>query len=151
MSVEIKRKNPEFLKKIKEKFGKARNKEVAVGFPKGKVQAYPDGTEVAFVAACHVYGMGVPRRDFMGLALDGIKEKAIPIMKMLAKVDNEGQAMALMNAAGLVSQDEIKKAIVDLDTPPNAPSTIAQKGSDNPLIDTSHMLQSVTYVVRNKK
>jgi len=34
---------------------------------------------------------------------------------------------------------------------PNAPSTIAQKGSSKPLIDTGSMLNSITYAVRKKR
>ncbi len=34
---------------------------------------------------------------------------------------------------------------------PNAPSTIAQKGSDKPLIDTGAMRKAIVYVVRNTK
>ena len=151
MSAIIKHSNPNFAKQIYERFGKMGKKEVAVGFPAGKAQAYPDGTEVAFVAACHVYGLGVPRRDFMGLALDGIREKAMPIMHKVVQAKTENEAKALLNAAGLVAQKEIQKAIVDLEDPPLAPETIERKGSDNPLIDTGHMLQSVTYIVRDKK
>jgi hypothetical protein len=34
---------------------------------------------------------------------------------------------------------------------PNAPSTIAQKGSDRPLIDKGEMRKAITYVVRDKE
>ena len=138
------------LGKLKDSLANKTGKEVAVGFPAGKAQAYPDGTGVAFVAACHVYGFGVPKRDFMGLAGFDIRRKAIPILKLAMKQDSERKMEALMKTAGQVAADAVKKAIVDLDSPPNAPSTIAAKGSENPLIDTGHMLESVTYAVRKR-
>lgn len=44
----------------------------------------------------------------------------------------------------------MKNTIRDFDNPPNAPSTIARKKSDNPLVDTGLMMQSVTWDVRKK-
>ena len=35
-------------------------------------------------------------------------------------------------------------------TPENAPSTIAKKGSSNPLIDTGEMRSKVSHEVKNK-
>lgn len=42
---------------------------------------------------------------------------------------------------------QLKDSIRDWETPPNAPSTIAKKGRNKPLIDTGHMLNSVSYEV----
>lgn len=46
--------------------------------------------------------------------------------------------------AGLIAVGEVQQYITDLKTPPNAPYTIEKKGSDNPLIDSGSMRQSVT-------
>ena len=147
MSAIVKQKNPNAVKEIYAQLGKKATKEVAVGFPAGKAQAYPNGTPVATVAAIHVFGMGVPQRDFMGLAIDGIKVKTQPILKAAMQADDPDK---LLNAAGLAAQAEIQRAIIDLQDPPNADSTIEAKRSSNPLIDTAHMKNSVTYVVRKK-
>lgn len=155
MTATIQRKNPDALYRVHDRMKKASQREIAVGFPAGKAQAYPDGTSVVEVAAAHVFGVGVPVRDFMALAKQGIVDKTSPILKAIAEAQasgkNESVVNALMEAAGAEGQAAIQAAIVELRDPPNAPSTIAAKGSDNPLIDTSHMLQSVTYDVRNKK
>ena len=61
---------------------------------------------------------------------------------------------------------EIKKSIVNLREPANAPITVQGgwmrnkksgklfyvegKGSDNPLVDTGNMMNSVTYVMRKR-
>jgi len=53
--------------------------------------------------------------------------------------------------AGMIGRDACKKYITDGGKlAPNAPSTIARKGSSKPLIDTGSMLSSITYAVRKK-
>jgi hypothetical protein len=44
-----------------------------------------------------------------------------------------------------VAQNDVRKAIRDLDSPPNAESTIKAKGSSNPLIDTGQMINSIRW------
>ena len=56
-----------------------------------------------------------------------------------------------MNLAGMVGEQACKKYITDgTNLAPNAPSTIARKGSSIPLIDTGVMLNSITHEVRRK-
>ena len=151
MAVEFKRKDKDALKKVYERMGAIGKREVAVGYPAGKASAYPDGTAVAQVAAWNVFGTPrIPKRDFFALAKDDIKKEALEIMKLVAVAQTEEKQEVLMNLAGEAATSALKQAITDLDSPPNAPSTIARKGSSNPLIDTSHMRNSTTYVVRDK-
>lgn len=56
----------------------------------------------------------------------------------------------ILNQVGNSAVGYTKQFIVDLRDPPNAPSTIAKKGSDNPLIDTGAMMNSVTYTIDQK-
>lgn len=147
MAVTIRRRNPTAVKSAYARKMKRTNKEVAVGFPAGKSQAYPDGTSLVQVAAAHVYGEGVPKRDFMRLAADEITHKTGPIIRKALTAPN---IEPLYEAAGLSAQGSIQNAIVALQEPPNSPVTVAAKGFNNPLIETSHMLQSVTYVVRDR-
>ena len=149
MSVKITRKNPGAIKKIYEKINKVNGLHVAVGFPKGKAKSYPDGEEVAFVAACHVYGYGVPTRDFMALAKkDIIKDTKVFLERVASGKGSKPELY--MEQAGKKAVEAIQKAITDLDTPENSEETIARKGSSNPLIDTGHMRRSVDYEVRQK-
>jgi hypothetical protein len=151
MSATITRKNPNALREVIERIGRAAQKEIAVGFPKGKAQAYPDGTSVIDVAAWNVYGTkSIPERNFMALARRGIVKNCDPLLKELAKLEEGRGAEALRNAIGEVGKSAIQDAITDLNDPPNAPSTIKAKGSSNPLIDIGHMLNSVTYDVRDR-
>ena len=53
--------------------------------------------------------------------------------------------------AGMIGRDACKKYITEgTNLAPNAPMTIARKGSSKPLIDTGSMLNSITYAVRKK-
>lgn len=148
MSVRIRQRNPNAVRQSYQKMVRRTEKEVAVGFPAGKAEAYPDGTPVAQVAAFHVYGLGVPKRDFMGLAKDEITEKAAPLIQEEAK--RSDFSTKIYETAGLAAQDAIRNAITDLDDPPNSPATIAKKKSSNPLIDDGHMRRSVTWIVRDR-
>ncbi|MCY1185956.1 hypothetical protein D9M73_267810 [compost metagenome] len=53
----------------------------------------------------------------------------------------------LLEQMGNLAEGHVKQEITDLKDPPNAKSTIAKKGSDNPLIDSGHMRQSIRYVI----
>lgn len=76
-------------------------------------------------------------REYLETIREGV-EKGLDAKRIMENVGNE--------AVGA-----IKKYILDLKTPPNAPSTIRQKGSSNPLNDSGHMRNSVTYTVVRKK
>lgn len=60
-------------------------------------------------------------------------------------------ADAVLNQVGAIAVGATQEYITNLRTPPNAPSTIEKKGSDNPLIDTGSMRASVTWKVTNEK
>ena len=54
-------------------------------------------------------------------------------------------------ALGLIGEkinDDLKSSIVGWQDPPNAPSTVAKKGFNKPLVDIGDMLRSTTYRVR---
>lgn len=162
MSAQTRRKNPNALKDVKKHLYELANKEIAVGFPEGKTQAYSGQEHPGFeqqgpisvpsVAAAHVYGIGVPRRNFMAMAKQGMIEKSLKILRHLSvTAGNKDLSNKVFEQAGLSAQAEIRKAITDLNVPPNSPKTIEKKGFNNPLIWTGHMRKSATYVVRNKK
>ena len=150
MSATVKHSNPDGVKNALKKITDLKGKVVAVGFPKGKVGAYPDGTSVISVAQAHVFGLGVPQRDFMALARPDIIKKTKRVLREISKAKTASVVTALQNAAGQVAVTSIKQAITDLSSPPNSPETIRKKGSSNPLIDTTLMQRSVTYVIRDK-
>lgn len=50
-----------------------------------------------------------------------------------------------LDAWGQMLADKIKLYIRDLDSPPNHPFTIEQKGSSNPLIDSGNLVSSISW------
>jgi len=172
MTATITHTNPNALKKVYERLSKAKGREVAVGFPAGMAQAYPDGTPVAQVAAWNVYGVpenNIPARDFMAFArVDIIRDLKAVVEKIRGKDLSDAGKDTFLKTLGQMAKQDIQKAIVDLNDPPNAPSTIARKlkklskkkikmlekmgvpaGGVKPLVDTGHMYQSVTFIVRD--
>lgn len=48
---------------------------------------------------------------------------------------------------GTMAKVDLKKAVADWDSPRNAPFTIAQKGFDNPLIDSGLLYDSIDFKI----
>ena len=133
------------MKRQKRRMKGKRN--VAVGFPSGEVSG-----ENLSKAVWQEFGTsrGIPERPFMRSSVTKNKDKYKSQMKAVAKsITSGGLTMEqAMDRLGAGAAADIQAEIVALNTPPNAPSTIARKGSSNPLIDTGAMRQSVTWKVR---
>lgn len=108
------------------------------------------------VAIWNEYGTDdghVPERPAHRLAFERNKAELEKRMELTAKAVG-GKTTKSMTAErgldllGVFYEAKVKQEIVDLRVPPNAPSTIAAKKSDNPLIDTGQMVNSVTYEKR---
>ena len=122
--------------------------EVSVGFMEGAT--YPNGTPVAGVAFWNEYGVpsrNQPPRPFFRQMIAAESPTWPGKMAKLAKAtDYDGdRVLALM---GEDIKGALQKSINDLQDPPLAPSTVEAKGFGKPLIDTSHMLNSVSYEVK---
>lgn len=130
------------LEEIARKMGGGK---VAVGFMEGAT--YPDGTPVAAVAFWNEYGgPGRPPRPFFRQMIAKESPTWAPKMAKLAKAtDYDGpKVLALM---GEDIKGALQQSINDFTTPALAESTVESKGFAKPLIDTSHMLNSVAYEV----
>ncbi len=124
---------------------------VLVGVPKG-AGAYEDGLTIATVAAVDNFGSAdgrIPARPFLAPAVEnGTPEYRRLVEVMLPKVmSGEMEMQTLLAQMGQLAEGHVKQQITDLRTPPNAQSTIDKKGSDNPLIDTGALRQSIRYVI----
>ncbi len=119
--------------------------EVAVGFMEGAT--YPDGTPVAAVAFWNEYGTTTsPPRPFFRQMIAAESPAWPGKMARLAKgTDYDGpRVLALM---GEDVKGALQQSINNFTEPALAPSTVDAKGFSKPLIDTSHMLNSITYKV----
>ncbi|KQQ62968.1 hypothetical protein ASF66_01030 [Pseudomonas sp. Leaf129] len=128
---------------------------VLVGVPKG-AGSYEDGLTIATIAAVNNFGSAdgtVPPRPFLVPAID----KGSPQYRRLAEImlpkvmAGEMDMRVLLEQMGNLAEGHVKQEITDLRIPPNAASTISKKGSDNPLIDTGALRQSIRYVVDDGK
>lgn len=91
----------------------------------------------------------IPERSFLRSTMRTMKDSYQDAMKRIYKKAIKDPSYSTRNAMGKLgrkAEGDVKKAIRDMKSPPNAPSTIAQKkGADNPLIDTGQMLNSVRW------
>ena len=148
--------SPKWIEKIIKKYASNKNN-IAVGWPKGTSAAslkYPDGPQVAAVATVNNYGSdsrNIPARPFMSIAAKPAMKAIKPIQAAMLKKVNADliDIEKVQVVAAPVAVNEFKKTIKTLNSPPNKPSTVKNKGSSNPLIDTGLLRQSITYQVRN--
>ena len=66
-------------------------------------------------------------------------------------LSNGGTTEQALDTLGVFCKGLVQEEIVNGGFAPNAESTVRQKGSAQPLIDSGLMRQSVNYVVRKRK
>jgi hypothetical protein len=114
---------------------------------RGAIQGQRGGQPVAMVAAVNNYGApsrGIPPRPFFS---NMVKEKspAWPRAIALNLKATQFDAEATMRRMGEAIQGQLKQSIRDFNSVPLSPKTIARKGFDKQLIDSSHMWNSVDF------
>lgn len=87
------------------------------------------------------------------IAADGNREAISFELAEANKAELDGRhddAMRFLKRAGIAGSNASKKWFTDSrnEWPPNAPRTIAEKGSDRPGIDTAAMQGAITYVTK---
>lgn len=128
--------------------------EVRVGFMEGAT--YPDGTPVAAVAYWNEFGKMVesgegsyyqmPRPFFRTMIAAESPSWSVKLGKLGPATGYDAKRML-----GLMGEDirgALQQSINAFQSPPLAESTVKAKGFSKPLIDTSHMLNSVDYEVK---
>jgi hypothetical protein len=122
-----------------------------VGFLSGAT--YPDGTSVAMVAAIQDGGApraGIPPRPFFRNMINAKKgEWPAAVEQNLKATDYDINKTLQRVGEGIAGQ--LRQCIVDFDSVPLAPRTIARKGHSKQLVDSGHMLNSVEYQVTLRK
>lgn len=105
-------------------------------------------SELVIIAAVHEFGApkrNIPERSVFRSTFDENLTELDRIVDKLRPLYMKDPQKALQ-ILGAWMEDKIKAKILNLRTPPNAPSTIARKKSSNPLIDTGQFRQGVTAV-----
>jgi hypothetical protein len=119
-----------------------------VGFISGST--YPDGKSVALIAAINEFGSSkAPPRPFFRDMISQRSKGWAPAIAANLRANNYDAERAL-DDVGQVIADQLQMSIRDFNRVPLAPSTIARKGFDKQLVDTSMMLNSVGYEVTIK-
>lgn len=144
---------PGLMKKLEELAQRMGGGSVSVGFLEGAT--YPDGTSVPAVAFWNEFGKMVrsqegdyyqlPRPFFRQMIAKESPSWPRKMAKLAKATGYDGpRVLALM---GEDIKGGLQESINSLDSPPLAPSTVAAKGFSKPLIDSSHMINSVDYEV----
>ncbi len=118
---------------------------VKVGLPKGS-NDYPDGTSVIMVGAVHEFGSSsknIPQRSFLRSTVQEKRRKYKKMFSKLAKkiVNGKLTVKEALNLLGLQVQTDVKEKITDIKEPE------LKHREGNPLVDTGHLRQSITYEV----
>lgn len=125
---------------------------VAVGI-QGSHAAAPkagEGLTTADVAAINEFGMGVPERPFMRQTFEQRRGDLQKLGRGLGKriLDGQMDVERALKVVGVAAVGYVRATIDSGVPPPNAPSTIKQKGSSKQLIDTGQLKGSITAEVR---
>lgn len=117
-------------------------------------------SDMVVIAASNEYGTthsgtgpghNVPERSYLRSTVDNGQAEVLDDLQ--AAVGKALDGADLDQQLGLVGEKwvgRVKETIKALDTPPNAPSTIAaKKGADNPLIDTGRLRNSITWALHH--
>lgn len=145
--VEIKKHPKKAISRL-EKIAKELNSgddSVKAGLPRGS-NNYPDGTSVIMVGAVHEFGSpsrGVPERSYLRSTIEGNRSKYADTMKGIGARIAKGEISKSegLQLLGLILQTDIKDKIIDL----KSPSLTYRDG--NPLVDTGHLVESITFQV----
>jgi hypothetical protein len=88
---------------------------------------------------------GIPERSFMRSTFDKNAAKYSDRLDqaVLDVVDGKRDLATSLERIGLEFVGDVNQAIADVIPPPNAPETIARKGSSTPLIDSGRLRQSL--------
>lgn len=132
-----------------------REPHVKIGITQAKFKDVKEGAgttpfTVGEVAVANEFGTKdgrVPERSFIRSTHDEKKNDIFNYLKRkkIEVVAGTMSAKRALEKVGAAMQGHIQNKIISLRTPPNAPSTILQKGSDNPLIAEGQMLRSVSW------
>lgn len=105
-----------------------------------------DELEFAYMLTKEV---NIPERSFLRSTFDEKNDEWYQYsLKLLREViAGKTTAHEFGEKLGAKIQRDIQRKMRDMSSPPNAPSTVAMKGANNPLIDSGRLRQSVTYKV----
>ncbi len=121
---------------------------VLVGIPEGKTE--PDGTSTAQVGAWNEFGTAtIHERPWLrtGITRNLPYFKRVNEANLRAVMDGRMAVGTALDILGVAAAGKVKENLIKGPWTPNAPSTIAAKGSDKPLIDSTQLVNSISHEV----
>ena len=110
---------------------------------------YTDGTPVTTVAAVNEFGSGnIPERPAFRQAIPQIKTTALSVLKANVNPKTMVVDRGVAEQVGRAGQDTLRRSYTRLRRPENAPSTLAAKQGNNPLIDEGTLVDAATFKVQ---
>lgn len=132
--------------------------DLLVGVPQEKTEREGNSEPITNAELMFIHTNGspirnIPKRPTIEPTIEENKERISEMFKTAVNkiLDNKGDGRADLEKIGLWTVNKIKAKFGSDELVPNAPSTIAQKGDNNPLIDTGQLRNSITYVIRRKQ
>lgn len=109
-------------------------------------ESYEDGVTVVDVARWAEFGLGQPQRSWLRATVDMNRAKINDRIRKEMKAVFQGKRSMrqALDRVGLYVVGLIQQRIADGIEPANAESTVAQKGSSKPLIDTGQLRGSIS-------
>lgn len=120
---------------------------------KGRMKFLKKGAGYKVVGITKPHTITIPARSYIRSTVDENEDKYLGLAdKLLSRIiDGSMTKFKGLSVMGQTIERDIKRKIISLRSPPNAPSTIrAKKGEDNPLVNTGHLGGSIRYVVKEK-
>lgn len=106
--------------------------------------------DLPMLAAVHEFGNShVPERSFLRATVDGNRARYGRLLREAAHkiVHRRAKPVNALSKVGRTVVFDVQRRISSRIDPPNAPSTIAAKGSDVPLVDTGRLRASIDFEV----
>ncbi|KRM91595.1 hypothetical protein [Fructilactobacillus florum] len=140
---------------VKETVGKKPSEISGLFRPKGKnVLAVSDKSQSNGIRVMYILrkSVTIPPRPFLRTCLANNQDKWMEFARdrMYQMLNGDIDAHEAMNRLGDKVVKDLKKTILELKDPHNAPLTVDNKGADNPLIQTGKLYRTITYVVAEK-
>lgn len=141
--------------RIKKELALAKRSHVNVGvLSTAGTYASDDGpVNIADVATFNEFGTSaIPSRPFMAQAFDSNLEsiKSFVSARFDELFSGKITTETGLKMIGVFFKGKVQETISKGDFAPNAPSTVAAKGSSHPLIDTGRLRQSINFEVKIK-
>lgn len=156
-TVSIKKSGPG-TRELAAALNKLKRSEVLVGIPADHTARKDEPINNASLLFIHSRGsqlQNIPPRPVLEPAIEANKNLIAPELGQAAQAVFEQrpeEAREHLERAGTLGANAAKRWFDDArnNWAPNAPSTIAAKGSDKPLIDTGQLRRAITSVVREQ-